>query len=44
MSDEMEGGIGGSIRKMKSAIESMAISIGDVLAPHIRKAAELLAF
>lgn len=26
MSDEMEGGIGGSIRKMKSAIESMAIS------------------
>lgn len=44
MSDEMEGGIGGSIRKMKSAIESMAISIGDVLAPHIRKAAELLAY
>lgn len=43
MSDEMEGGIGGSIRKMKSAIESMAISIGDVLAPHIRKAADFLA-
>ncbi|HAR6113071.1 TPA: phage tail tape measure protein [Staphylococcus pseudintermedius] len=43
MSDEMEGGIGGSIRKMKSAIESMAISIGDVLAPHIRRAADFLA-
>ena len=43
MSDEMEGGIGGSIRKMKSAIESLAISIGDVLAPHIRKAADFLA-
>lgn len=43
MSDEMEDGIGGSIRKMKSAIESMAISIGDVLAPHIRKAADFLA-
>ncbi|HAR5688075.1 TPA: phage tail tape measure protein [Staphylococcus pseudintermedius] len=43
MSDEMEGGIGGSIRKMKSAIESMAISIGDFLAPHIRRAADFLA-
>ncbi|QHW36853.1 phage tail tape measure protein [Staphylococcus ursi] len=43
MSDEMEGGIGGSIRKMKSAFESLAISIGDVLAPHIRRLADLLA-
>ncbi|EIT0442395.1 phage tail tape measure protein [Staphylococcus pseudintermedius] len=43
MSDKMEGGIGGSIRKMKSALESMAISIGDVLAPHIRRAADFLA-
>ncbi|EIO0095586.1 phage tail tape measure protein [Staphylococcus pseudintermedius] len=43
MSDEMEGGIGGSIRKMKSAIESMAISIGNVLAPHIRRVADFLA-
>ncbi|MDK3600379.1 phage tail tape measure protein [Staphylococcus pseudintermedius] len=43
MSDEMEGGIGGSIRKMKSALESMAISIGDVLVPHIRRAADFLA-
>ncbi|HEC2216142.1 TPA: phage tail tape measure protein [Staphylococcus delphini] len=42
MSDEMEGGIGGSVRKMKSAIESLAISIGDVLAPYIRKAADFL--
>ncbi|MBI5975212.1 phage tail tape measure protein [Staphylococcus canis] len=44
MSDEMEGGIGGSIRKMKSAIESLAISVGDVLAPYIRKAAEVIAY
>ena len=43
MSKEMEGGIGGSLRQMKSAIESMAISIGDVLAPHIRRAADFLA-
>lgn len=42
MSDEMEGGIGGSIRQMKSALESLAISIGDVLAPHIKRAAETL--
>ncbi|PCF84595.1 phage tail tape measure protein [Staphylococcus intermedius] len=43
MSDEMEGGIGGSIRKMKSAIESLAISIGDVLAPYIKRLAEWVA-
>lgn len=43
MSKEMEGGIGGSLRQMKSAIESLAISIGDVLAPHIRRAADFLA-
>ncbi|EIS6533728.1 phage tail tape measure protein [Staphylococcus pseudintermedius] len=43
MSDEMEGGIGGSIRKMKSAIESLAISIGDVLTPYIKRLAELVA-
>lgn len=42
MSDEMEGGIGGSIRQMKSAIESLAISIGDVMAPYIKKLAEWL--
>ncbi|HAR6387338.1 TPA: phage tail tape measure protein [Staphylococcus pseudintermedius] len=43
MADEMEGGIGGSIRRMKSAIESLAISIGDVLAPYIKKLAEFIA-
>ncbi|MDU9261209.1 phage tail tape measure protein [Staphylococcus pseudintermedius] len=43
MADEMEGGIGGSIRKMKSAIESLAISIGDVLAPYIKRLAEWVA-
>ncbi|WP_105996745.1 phage tail tape measure protein [Staphylococcus chromogenes] len=42
MSDEMKGGIGGSIRQMKSAIESLAISIGDVMAPYIKKLAEWL--
>ncbi|MCO4339768.1 phage tail tape measure protein [Staphylococcus agnetis] len=40
MSKEMEGGIGGSLRQMKSAIESLAISIGDVMAPYIKKLAE----
>lgn len=40
MSNEMEGGIGGSLRQMKSAIESLAISIGDVMAPYIKKLAE----
>nr|WP_315293444.1 phage tail tape measure protein [Mammaliicoccus lentus] len=43
MANEMEGGIGGSLRKMKSAIESLAISIGDVLAPFIRKVADGIA-
>ncbi|EGQ3838995.1 phage tail tape measure protein [Staphylococcus pseudintermedius] len=43
MADEMEGGIGGSIRRMKSAIESLAISIGDVLAPYIKRLAEWVA-
>ncbi|MCO4332555.1 phage tail tape measure protein [Staphylococcus hyicus] len=42
MSKEMEGGIGGSLRQMKSAIESLAISIGDVMAPYIKKLAEWL--
>ena len=27
MANEMEGGIGGAMRKMKSAIESLAISL-----------------
>ena len=39
MADEMEGGIGGAMRKMKSAIESLAISLGDALAPMLYKVA-----
>ncbi|WP_281183080.1 phage tail tape measure protein [Staphylococcus schleiferi] len=42
MADEMEGGIGGSFRKLKSAIESLAISIGDVLAPYLKHMADWL--
>lgn len=41
--EEMEGGIGGSLRALASAAESLAISFGDVLAPHVQKAAEFLA-
>lgn len=40
MANEMEGGIGGAMRKMKSAIESLAISLGDALAPMLYKAAK----
>lgn len=40
MAKEMEGGIGGAMRKMKSAIESLAISLGDALAPMLYKAAK----
>ena len=39
MANEMEGGIGGAMRKMKSAIESLAISLGDALAPILYKVA-----
>ena len=39
MANEMEGGIGGAMRKMKSAIESLAISLGDALAPMLYKVA-----
>ncbi|MCG1299777.1 phage tail tape measure protein [Staphylococcus epidermidis] len=39
MANEMEGGIGGAMRKMKSAIESLAISLGDALAPMLYKIA-----
>ncbi|PIH08417.1 phage tail tape measure protein [Staphylococcus epidermidis] len=39
MAKEMEGGIGGAMRKMKSAIESLAISLGDALAPMLYKVA-----
>ncbi|MDK7284400.1 phage tail tape measure protein [Staphylococcus pettenkoferi] len=40
MANEMEGGIGGAMRKMKSAIESLAISLGDALAPMLYKIAK----
>lgn len=40
MANEMEGGIGGAMRKMKSAIESLAISLGDALAPMLYKVAK----
>ena len=40
MAKEMEGGIGGAMRKMKSAIESLAISLGDALAPMLYKVAK----
>src|SRR5699024_8757239 len=39
MADEMEGGIGGAMRKMKSAVEGMVIALGDALAPMLFKLA-----
>ena len=39
----MGDNIGGAFREMKSAIEGAAISFGEVLEPHIRKAAEFVA-
>lgn len=39
MQDQMEGGIGGSWREMKSALEGVAIQIGEVLEPAFRKVA-----
>ena len=40
MADMMEGGIGGAFRSFKSAVEGLAISFGDTLAPTIKSAAE----
>lgn len=40
MADTMEGGIGGAFRSFKSAVEGLAISFGDTLAPTIKSAAE----
>lgn len=37
MSDQMEGGVGGSWREMQSALEGVAIQIGKVLEPAFRK-------
>lgn len=39
MKEEMEGGLGGAMRGMKSAIEGVAISFGETLAPYIQQAA-----
>ena len=40
MADMMEGGIGGAFRSFKSAVEGLAISFGDTLAPTIKSLAE----
>jgi len=40
MADMMEGGIGGAFRSLKSAVEGLAISFGDTLAPTIKSIAE----
>lgn len=40
MADNMESGLGGSIRSLKSAIEGVSITIGEKLAPYIKKAAD----
>ena len=39
---KMDSGIGGSFRKLMSAVEGLAISIGDSLAPTISKIAEFV--
>lgn len=41
--EEMEGGIGGAFRNLKSATEGLAIAFGDVLAPMVQKVAEFIA-
>lgn len=41
--EEMEGGIGGAFRALKSATEGLAIAFGDVLAPMVQKVAESIA-
>lgn len=40
MATNMESGLGGSLRSMKSAMESAAITLGDKLAPYIEAGAE----
>lgn len=42
MVNTMEGGIGGSFRNLKSAIEGFGIAIGERLAPYIQKAAKYI--
>lgn len=40
MADTMESGLGGSFRALKSAVEGLAISFGERLAPMVQKAVE----
>ena len=40
MADTMESGLGGSFRTLKSAVEGLAISFGERLAPMVQKAVE----
>ena len=37
MADTMESGLGGSFRTLKSAVEGLAISFGERLAPRVQK-------
>lgn len=43
MADNLEGGIGGAFRSFASAVESLAISFGETLAPYVVAAADFLA-
>lgn len=40
MAQNMESGLGGSLRSLKSALEGAAITIGEKLAPYVEKAAQ----
>ncbi|MGG2934856.1 phage tail tape measure protein [Bacillus pacificus] len=42
MKETMEGGLGGAFRSLKSALEGLAISFGETLAPIIKSVAEKL--
>lgn len=42
MADTMESGIGGSFRSLSSAVEAVAIGIGEALAPAIQKLADFI--
>ncbi len=40
MAQNMESGLGGSLRSLKSALEGLLITVGEKLAPYIEKAAQ----
>lgn len=40
MASNMESGMGGSLRSLKSALEGVSITLGEKLAPYVQKAAE----